>query len=263
MLSNTRRALLIGLGALCVSAVSGVVAADRPPTIAAASSLRHVLPEIAEEFARRANVAPRLVFGSSGNLYRQIMQGAPFGVFLSADAQFAEKLDDAGRSQLASRVYAVGKLVWLVPASSSVTLRPHGREAVDESGKLVFKRLAIANPKHAPYGRAARQLLEGLGAWSTSQKKLAIGESATQALQFVMTGGADAALLPLSLAGVPQVAQRSRYVVVDESLYSPLKHRMVLTVTGNLKEREFFEFMSSTFARDALGRAGFKLPVTP
>ena len=186
---------------LCSNAVHAATA-----KVAAAATLRHALEEIAPEFKKATGHDLKVAFGSSGNFYSQIMQGAPFDVFLSADTEFPQKLVDAKKAQPPVRVYAEGRLVLLLPLQSR--LKVDGRlkdlAAAMEDGRLT--RLAIANPNVAPYGMRAKEALSHAGLWGQAQPRLVIGENVGQATQFATTGAAQAGLVALSLALAPQLA---------------------------------------------------------
>ncbi|MFM8940421.1 MAG: molybdate ABC transporter substrate-binding protein, partial [Phenylobacterium sp.] len=196
--------------------------ASEGPLIAAASDLTSALPLIAERFRRAGGGPVRLTFGSSGALTRQIEAGAPFEVFLSAEASLARRLVASGRAEGPGRIYGQGRLVLFARKGSRV--RPAGGSAelvrALKDGRI--RRMAIANPDHAPYGRAAREALTALGVWTLAAPRLVLGDSAAQAARFALSGGADAGLLPLSLALGPELARAGAYGRIDPTLHAPL-----------------------------------------
>ena len=241
--------------------VSGPAAAsEEPPLVAAAASLRHVFPELTRAWMATGGVRPDVSFGSSGNLYRQIAQGAPFEIFLSADEEQALALVRAGRTDGEGTVYGVGRLALLVP--------PHSRLALDASlsdlgaalddGRL--RRLAIANPAHAPYGRAAREALTGAGLWPRLDGRLLLAENAAQAVQFALARGADGGLVPWALALAERVASQTRHVLLDASTHRPIAQRMVLLAHPDAEARALFRFLAGPRARNIFERAGFAAP---
>ena len=242
----------------CVPAVP--VAAGEPPLVAAAASLRHVFPELARAWVAAGGVRPEVSFGSSGNLHRQIAQGAPFEIFLSADEAQALELVRAGRTDGEGTVYGVGRLALLVP--------PHSRLALDASlddlgaalddGRL--RRLAIANPAHAPYGRAAREALAGAGLWPRLDGRLLLAENAAQAVQFALARGADGGLVPWALALADRVSSEARHVLLDASTHRPITQRMVLLAPAGAEARALFRFLAGAEARGIFERAGFDAP---
>jgi len=249
--------LLVGL-ALGPAAQS--CATQQVPIIAAAASLRDLLPELAERFSADTGIRPRLSFGASGNLRRQIAQGAPFDLFLSADERYVSALARDGHLQDEGAVYALGRLALLVPKDSP--LQPDGtltdlREALSD-GRL--ERLAIANPQHAPYGLAARDILHGLGLWQAAQAKLVIGENVGQAAQFVATGNAQGGLVAYSLALSPRLAACCRHGVIPAKLHAPLRQRGALVKGAGEQARRFFDFMLAQEGRVIVERHGFDLP---
>ena len=229
--------------------------------VAAAASLRHVLPELARAWAEAGGATPAMSFGSSGNLYRLIVQGAPFELFLSADEEQALKLVRAGRTDGDGIVYAVGRLALLVPGHSRIALDASLedlRRAVDD-GRL--RRFAIANPEHAPYGRAAREALVEAGLWPRLGDRLLLAENAAQAVQFALTHGADGGLVPYALALGGGVAPKARHVLLDAAMHRPIAHRMVLLGRTGGDAHALFRFLAGPKARAIFERFGFTAPV--
>jgi molybdate transport system substrate-binding protein len=229
-------------------------AASRPElVVAAAADLVFALRQISPLFERRHQAKVTLTFGSTGQLAQQIQHGAPMDVFFAANAAFVEDLRAKG-VVLADSVeqYAQGQIVLAVlkSRSSVTTLR-------DLTGNDV-RRIAIANPAHAPYGMAAREALMSAGVWNTIQPKLVFGENIRQALQFLQTGNADAAILALSVAHVPEV----RYARIDPSLYKPIVQTAAVISTSRLPgmAREFIRFVKGPHGRPIMKQFGFLLP---
>ena len=228
--------------------------------VAAAASLRHVFPELARAWAEAGGATPAVSFGSSGNLYRLIVQGAPFELFLSADEEQALKLVRAGRTDGDGIVYAVGRLALLVPGHSRIALDASLedlRRAVDD-GRL--RRFAIANPEHAPYGRAAREALVEAGLWPRLGDRLLLAENAAQAVQFALTHGADGGLVPWALALGGGVAPKARHVLLDAAMHRPIAHRMVLLARTGGDAHALFRFLAGPQARAIFERFGFTAP---
>lgn len=230
--------------------------ASEGPLVAAASDLTGALPVIAERFRRAGGGPVRLTFGSSGALTRQIDAGAPFEVFLSAEASLARRLVASGRAEGPGRVYGQGRLVLFARKGSRV--RPAGGSAelvrALKDGRI--RRMAIANPDHAPYGRAAREALTALGVWTLAEPRLVLGDSAAQAARFALTGGADAGLLPLSLALGPELARAGAYGRIDPTLHAPLVQTAVVLRGASREGRAFFDFLASPPARAVLRNFG-------
>ena len=228
--------------------------------VAAAASLYYALPELANVFQTRTGHTIKLTFGSSGNLVRQILQGAPFDVFFSANVSYAQRLVDKHLTEGEGAVYALGRLVLYVPTGS--TLLPSADLSSLSASDDVFqnKRIAIANPEHAPYGAAAREALQSAGIWAAVKPRLVIGENAAQATQFGVSGSVDAAIIPLSTALLPNISQRGRYAVISDRLYTPLNQVVVLIKGADSAAREFYESVATPEARSIIEHYGFGLP---
>lgn len=244
-----------------VLALTVAVAAGAAPRvdIAAASDLVFCLEELNRAYARaQPEVALRVATGSSGNFFAQIRNGAPFDVFFSADMDYPRKLAEAGAADAASlRPYAIGHLV-LWTTRKDLDLTP-GLAAL--AGDAVRK-LAIANPAHAPYGRAAKAALENAKLWTAVQPKLVLGDNIAQTAQFVQTGHIDAGIVALSLVRAPTLAGVGRHVDVPENLHPPLLQGVILTTRGakNPAARTYLEFLATPDAREIFDRFGFQPP---
>jgi len=248
--------------ALCAPSATRAQDAAPPsaPHIAAAADLQFALPEIVAAFARGGGAPLRLSFGSSGNFARQIVQGAPFELFLAADERFVAQVIAAQRGEGGGTHYATGRLALFLAQGSPIRA---DRELADfaaavRDGRL--KRLALANPEHAPYGRAAREVLEQRGLWLAVQDRLALGDNAAQAAQFAASGAAQAGLIPLSLARAPEMARRGAFVTLPEHWHTPLRQTLVLLKGAGPAAHAFAEFLRGPQAREILARNGFGLP---
>jgi molybdate transport system substrate-binding protein len=236
--------------------------ADDAPLIAAASDLRFALDEIASAFARETGRHVRIVYGSSGNFRRQIVEGAPFELFFSADEAYALALARDALTIDDGAIYAVGRLALIVPDGSPLALDPMlrdvGRAAAD--GRL--RKFAIANPEHAPYGRAAEQALETAGAWTAVRGHLVLGENVAQTAQFATSGSAQGGIVALSLALAPGALGGAHYVAIPQTMHQPLVQRMVLMRRAGETARDFYAYVQKPAARAVLRRYGFALPGT-
>ena len=254
---DRRRALLAAL-TLAVAAGNGIARA-RPVSstvrIAAASDLKFALAELARQYERQSANRLQLSLGSSGQFAQQIRQGLPVDLYMSADEAFVFQLADAGLTQDRGALYALGRIAAAVPAASRVELDPSLRGLV--AAGAAIRHFAIANPEHAPYGRAAREALERLGLWPWAKPRLVIGENIAQATQFVTSGAAQAGITALSLALAPEVAKLARHVLLPANLHAPLRQRMVLLKSAGPAARDFYEFMQTAAAREVLRRFGF------
>lgn len=248
------------LGLTLALLLAGSAAAAEPSLVAAAASLRHVFPELARAWTAVGGARPEVSFGSSGNLYRQIVQGAPFEIFLSADEAQALDLVRAGRTDGDGTVYGVGRLALLVPRHSRLALDPSLGDLADALDDGRLRRLAIANPAHAPYGRAAREALAGAGLWPRLDGRLLLAENAAQAVQFALARGADGGLVPWALVLAERVASEAPHVLLDANLHRPIAQRMVLLAPADADARSLYRFLAGAKARAIFERSGFAAP---
>lgn len=233
---------LVALGPLRLARASGHI------RVLAASDLKFALAHVAGLYEKEHQVQVELTYGSSGNLARQIAQGLPADLFLSADEALVGQLHTRGLTRDAGAVYARGRLALLVasahPLASRLDARLRSLVAWLPQAPRDFK-LAIANPDHAPYGRAARQALQTADVWTALRPHLVIGDSAAQAAQFVTTGAAAASITALSLALAPEVNRGLRYTLLDDSLHAPLVQRMVLLKSASAAAQAFYAHLQS------------------
>lgn len=227
-------------------------------TVAAASDLTFALPELAVGFERQTNHTVRATFGSSGNFYSQIQNGAPFDLFFSADADYPRKLEAGGLAESGSLyVYAVGRIVLWVPKNSPLNLETHGMQALLD-GRV--RRIAIANPQHAPYGRAAVAAMKAAGVYDKVAGKLVLGENISQAAQFVASGNADVGILALSLAVASALSSEGRFWEIP--LYSYPRLEQAVVVLKSAKDvaaaRAFLAYLKTPPAAAILRRYGFQ-----
>lgn len=230
------------------------------PTVAAASDLNAALPEVAARFTRTTGRTVTLVFGSSGAFTQQIRNGAPFQLFLSADEQYVQRLVTAGRTDGAGALYATGRIGLFLPRGSRIAADTSLRSFVDAVRRNQISRFAIANPEHAPYGRAAKEALQHLGVWDAIAPRLVLGENVSQATQFALSGSAQGGIIPLSLARTPAVQAAGVFILIDEQRHAPLRQRMVLLKGAGATARAFYAFLQTAEAREVLARYGFTAP---
>ena len=254
-----RTAVIVALLAMIDPTMAASLPANAP-TIAAASDLKFALEDIAAQYRKATRQHVKLVFGSSGNFYRQIAQGAPFEVFMSADESLVYKLAEAGKLENRGDLYAIGRIVLFVPHGSTVGVDAQLASIKTGVERGSLKRLAIANPEHAPYGRAAEQALRKAGAWDVLRGKLVLGENVSQAAQFATSGSAEAGIFAYSLAISPVVAKAGRYVLIPDTLHEPLRQRMALIKGAGDGARTFYRFLQSPESRTVFQRYGFSLP---
>ena len=238
----------------------GQAQAQPAPTIAAASDLQFALDEVAKQFKADTGRDVRITYGSSGNFARQLQQRAPFEVFLSADEGFVFQLADAGKTEDRGALYAEGRIVLFAPKGSS--LKPDANfadlRAALADGRI--QRFAIANPEHAPYGRAAKQALKGQGLWDSLQPKLVLGENVSQAAQFATSGSAQGGIFAYSLALSPSVGGLGQYALIPADWHAPLRQRMVLMQNASDTAKAFYSYIQQPPARVIFRKYGFLLP---
>jgi molybdate transport system substrate-binding protein len=251
-----RRQFLVASAAAL--AASRAPADELPGRVAAASDLQFALPEVAARFHASGTQRVELSFGSSGNFARQIQQGAPLDLFFSADEAFVLQLADAGLTRDRGALYAVGRIALIVPTASPLSLDDHLDGLRRDWPKV--SRFAIANPEHAPYGRAAREALQKLDLWTQAQERLVLGENISQATQYVSTGAAQAGITALSLALAPPVAALTRHRPLPDALHQPLRQRLVLLKDARPAAAAFLAFLGTAEARGILSRYGFSAP---
>ena len=245
---------------LLVGAAGVARAAAAPPSrmqvrVAAASDLKFALAELADQYRRQSGQGVELNLGSSGQFAQQIRQGLPVDLYMSADEDFVFQLAAAGMTQGRGALYALGRIAALAPIASPISLDAEFRGLRDVWPQV--KHFAIANPQHAPYGRAARQALERLGLWEMVRTKLVLGENIAQATQFVTSGAAQAGITALSLARAPEVGRLAQHVVLPAHLHEPLRQRMVLLKGARPGSEAFYDFLQGPEARQIFERYGF------
>ncbi len=251
-----RRACWAGLLLLA----AGFGRAAEAPYVAAAADLKFALEEVASAFTRDTGIGLRLSFGSSGNFARQIAQGAPFELFFSADERYALQLAESGNAIDRGALYGVGRIAFFAPKGSKLTPDAELKQLAAALDAGTLRRFAIANPEHAPYGRAAREALEHAGLWSRLEGRLLQGENAAQAAQFAASGSADGGIIPLSLALAPALADAGRHALIPEGWHRPLRQRVVLLKGAGSAARHFYDYVQQPAARAILARYGFQSP---
>ncbi|WP_026332826.1 molybdate ABC transporter substrate-binding protein [Thioalkalivibrio sp. ALE20] len=234
----------------------GLVAANDPLTIAAASDLRFALDEIIEEYEREhPDDAVRVTYGSSGRMTTQIMNGAPYDVFFSADIAYPQKLRAEGHAVTEPEVYAIGRIVlWSNRMDASeMTLEDLTRDDI--------RRVAIASPTHAPYGVRAMEALKSVGIWEDLQPKIVNGDNIARTARMIQAGGAEIGIIALSLAEFPDLAEHPHHLI-DDALHEPLTQGFIITRRGEHNEaaRRFADYMHGDTARDIMRRYGFVMP---
>lgn len=239
--------------------LSTVSSSAQEITVAAAADLNFALKEIAQKYEAQTGQKVKLSFGSSGNFLNAIKNGAPYDLFFSADVDYPKQLKSAGLTEPGTLYeYAIGRLVLWAPESSPLDLRQGLKLLADAR----VEKISIANPQHAPYGRAAVAAMKSAGIYDQVQAKLVLGENISQAAQFVETGNADVGLLALSLAKSPTL--RGKYELVPPNGYPPIRQAAVVLKSSTAKEqaKKFLEFVKSRESKAILEKYGFAAPST-
>ncbi len=231
--------------------------------VAAASDLKFALEALADDYARASGHKLDLTFGSSGLLATQILHGAPFQLFLSADESYVAELHAAGKTQDAGELYALGRLVLIAPKNGRLVPDPELKGVAWMLQSPKPGRFAIANPEHAPYGKRAEEVLRARGLWQALQPHLVLGENVSQAAQFATSGSAVGGIVALSLAKTPQLESRVNYVLLPDTLHQPLRQRMVLMKNAGPVAKDFYRYLQQPAARAVLQQYGFELPQEP
>ena len=230
------------------------------PVVAAAASARFALEDVVADFHRHTGKRVRLTLGSSGNLARQIREGAPYEVFLSADPRYVQALARDGFARDDGKNYLSGRLAIFVPLGS-----PLAADGSLEDLRLALadgrlKRFVIANPEHAPYGQRAEQALRRTGLWDAIAPHLVFGENVGQAAQFAVSGNVQGGIVAFALTRVPAVAARGSAGLIPGRWHDPLHHRAVLLTRAGPVAQQFYDYLDSDSARNTFRRHGFGLP---
>ncbi len=254
---------LLAIAMLVFAPDLGAVAqtrSDERPVVAGASDLQFALEEIAKAFAADTRLAVTLALGSSGNFARQIRQGAPFQMYLSADERYVLDLARDGFTLDQGTLYAVGRIVIIVPRGSPLKA---DETFADLSAALAagrVTRFAIANPEHAPYGKRAEEALRHNRLWDAIKPYLVLGENVSQAAQFATSANAQGGIIAYSLALSPRVSALGTYRLIPESWHSPLRQRMVLLKSAGPVAKRFYAYVQEPAARTIFRKYGFVLP---
>jgi molybdate transport system substrate-binding protein len=225
--------------------------------VAAAADLDVALKRVAATFQKQTGIQLKVTYGSSGHFFAEIRNGAPFDVFLSADRSYPETLQSFGKTDQGPTIYALGKLVlW-------VSNRVSGNPSADNLNILTSSgvtKIAIANPEHAPYGRAAVAAMDHYNVYDKVKSKLVMGENVSQAAQFAQSGNADAALIPWSLAMSDNMKKEGHFVLLKQESYTPLYQAAVVLTSSQNKQQahRFVDFLRSSTAQKILSESGFE-----
>ena len=246
--------ILLAFLALYVSASL----AQKAPMVAAASDLKFALEEITAKYKVDKGQDMKLVFGSSGVLWQQVKNGAPFSLLMSADEAYIDDLYKHGLTVDKGSLYAIGRIALLQKKGGPIKFGADQQSVIKAIKEA--KKISIANPEHAPYGRAAKEYLTNVGVWDLTQPKLVFGENISQATMFALTGSADFAISALSLAISPQVQVQSTYVLVPDHLHKPLRQKMALIKNNAVSAKDFYQYLQESKSQEVMVRYGFIAP---
>lgn len=242
---------------VCMTVAPSVVLARESLRVAAAADLKFAMDDIVAGFKQgHPDADVEVTYGSSGNFKTQILQGAPFDLYFSADIAFPKEIKDAGLAASDVRPYAIGRIVLWSARVDASKLR------LTDLTTASFTRIAIANPQHAPYGKRAEQALRAAGVWDMIEPKLVYGENIAQTAQFVQSGNAQIGIIALSLALSPGLAKQGRYYLIPDPMHDPLEQGYIITRQGGDKPlaKAFAAYIGSNPARAVMIRYGFVLP---
>ena len=238
---------------------SGAQAAAREIRVAAASDLQTVLPELVSRFQRDTGTVVKVSFGSSGNVFAQIQNGAPFDVFLSADIDYPQQLATSGHADAKSLYeYATGRIVLWTRTDTGIDVQ-RGLTVLRETR---VRRIAIANPEHAPYGRAAVAALREEKLYDAVQSKLVLGENISQTAQFVESGNADVGIIAWSLALGPALRSSGSSFQIPSSAHPPIRQAAIVVNASKNKATAllFVAYLKRPEVKQLLARSGFTPP---
>lgn len=243
---------------LCAMISTDVVRAEEI-TIAAAADLNFAFKELISEYEKASGNQAKVTLGSSGNFFAQIQHGAPFDIYFSADISYPKKLEEAGLTIPGSLYrYAIGRIVLWTRHDSPINVT-QGLAALRQPSA---KKIAIANPTHAPYGRAAVAAMEHFKMYDEVKDRLVLGENVSQAAQFVESGAADVGIIALSLALAPAMKTKGTYWEIPADAHPVLDQGVVILKSSKRQEsaRQFLEFIKSRQGRAIMTRYGFDVP---
>jgi len=244
---------------LCILFLCSGMALAQDLSVAAAADLQFAFKDVASQFEKDTGHHVQVTFGSSGNFFAQIENGAPFDLFFSADSGYPKKLEEAGLTEPGSFYpYAVGKIVLWAPKASTLDLSRGLKVLLDPS----IKKIAIANPSHAPYGRAAVAALKHENLYDQVSNKFVIGENISQTATFVASGNADVGIIALSFALSPAMQKDGKYVEIPAGDYPRLEQAAVILKSSKQKElaHQFMTFLQSPTVVQTMRRYGFIAP---
>jgi molybdate transport system substrate-binding protein len=239
--------------------LSGGLCAAQEITVAAAADLQFVMQDVAVRFQSETGKSVKMIYGSSGNFAQQLQNGAPFDMFFSANLDYPKQLEAAGLTEPDTFYqYAIGKIVVWVPNDSKLNISSGLKALLDPS----IKKIAIANPQHAPYGKAAVAAMQKENIYDQVKNKFVLGENISQTASFVASGSADVGIVALSLALSPNMKDKGRYTEVPAGDYPPIEQACVIIRSSKNKAiaEQFQNFVQSSMIRELFQKYGFAIP---
>lgn len=256
-MSRRTRNLVALIAVLCTCAFC----AAQSITVAAAADLQFAMQDVAAQFQKQTGNEVKLTYGSSGNFFQQLQNGAPFDMFFSANLDYPRKLEAAGLTEPGTYYqYAKGKIVIWVLKDSALDLSSGLNSLLNPN----VHKIAIANPQHAPYGQAAVAAMRKEGIYDKVKDKLVLGENISQTTSFVVSGSADVGIVAMSLALSPNMTDKGRYVEIPTTAYQPIEQACVILKSSKNKEAamRFLAFIKTAAASNTLQRYGFEVANT-
>ena len=226
--------------------------------VVVAANMKDAFTEINAQFQKEHPADLKVIYGSSGNFASQIIHGAPFHLFISADEQYPLELFKKGKTVDEGKIYAIGKLALIANQAKGIRLS----ESKDELAEIIKKanKISLAKPELAPYGRASVEYLKASGLWDLAKGKIVYADNIAMAAMFVSTGSADIGFTALSIANSPAIQKEIKSITLNPNLYQPIKQRMVLIKNPTKDAIALYNFMQSPKAKEILGRHGYALP---
>jgi molybdate transport system substrate-binding protein len=253
---NLRR---LALGVAFFLGLGGELCTAQEITVAAAADLQFVMQEVGVRFQKETGKSVKLIYGSSGNFAQQLQNGAPFDMFFSANLEYPKQLEAAGLTEPGtSYQYAIGKIVLWVPNDSKLDVSSGLKALLNPS----IKKIAVANPQHAPYGKAAVAAMQKENVYEQVKDKFVLGENISQTALFVVSGSADVGIVALSLALSPEMKDKGRYSEVPSTDYPPIEQACVTMRSSKNKAlaQQFLKFIQSSPIKEVFEKYGFAIP---
>jgi molybdate transport system substrate-binding protein len=226
--------------------------------VVVAANMKDAFTEINREFQKEHKADLKVIYGSSGNFASQIIHGAPFHLFISADEQYPLELFKKGKTVDEGKIYAIGQLALIINQVKGIS----PNKSNDELSSLINRanKIALAKPELAPYGRASVEYLKASHLWDIAKDKIVYADNIAMAAMFVTTGSADIGFTALSIAKSPAIQKSAHSLALNPSLYQPIKQRMVLIHNPTKDAVKLYNFMQSPIAKEILRRYGYQTP---